>query len=194
MPTRARERWPAAATSTNTMLPGVESLRRLWPVCRVPGHRSRDPVRDLFLLIVPVQVPGRLREGLVGATPQNDAPLLLGHRLVRWVRTNSRRSDGSMSRSVGAVNGESHPHGAAAAGSSEAQGLSWCSSMESAATSPPRAARHHRRGRRGPLQGDRRHRAGTPRVPDGLQLGVALPRPSAAPTRVTAIVTGWVYP
>ena len=49
--------------------------------CASPGRARPDPVRDLFLLVVAVEVPRRLSEGDVGPTAQNDPILLLRHRL-----------------------------------------------------------------------------------------------------------------
>src|ERR1700756_2038261 len=48
-------------------------------VRRVPGHGGRYPVGDQLLLVVAVQVPWRLGEGLVRTAAHHHAVLLLRH-------------------------------------------------------------------------------------------------------------------
>src|ERR1700758_3183633 len=49
---------------------------RIW---RIPRHGGRHPVGDQLFLVVAVQVPWRLGEGLVGPAAHDDSVLLLRH-------------------------------------------------------------------------------------------------------------------
>jgi len=60
-------------------------------VTRIPGHARRYPVRDLLLLVVFVEMPRRLGEGLVGSTAYNDPVFLLRHRLHKGARLFAQR-------------------------------------------------------------------------------------------------------
>jgi len=73
-------RTPTTSTPTPDLAPDNEKpdLRRGF-VGSIPGNHSGTPVGDAFLLVVAMEVAGRLREGVVGPAPEHDPTFLLGH-------------------------------------------------------------------------------------------------------------------